>query len=147
MQQILLKVDAWREEQDVYYVYVFYNRHIGARTYRPTAIELLPINLHRFHRLRAEPWPSKNLPSFTMTPNALLRRLLRQYLFASIARACAESQAREHASRLAAMQAAERNLDERLTDLTARYRRARQTIITSELLDVIGGFEALTNVH
>jgi F-type H+-transporting ATPase subunit gamma len=45
------------------------------------------------------------------------------------------------------MQAAERNLDERLTDLTARYRRARQTIITSELLDVIGGFEALTNVH
>jgi F-type H+-transporting ATPase subunit gamma len=79
-----------------------------------------------------------------MPREALLSRLLRQYLFVSIFRACAESQASEHASRLAAMQAAERNLDTRLEEVTMTFRRARQDVITSELLDVVAGFEAIT---
>jgi F-type H+-transporting ATPase subunit gamma len=74
----------------------------------------------------------------------LLKHLLNQYLFVSIFRACAESQASEHASRLAAMQSAQRNLDERLEDVTRIFRRARQNVITSELLDVVAGFEAIT---
>jgi F-type H+-transporting ATPase subunit gamma len=75
---------------------------------------------------------------------ALIRQLLHQYLFVSIFRACAESQASEHASRLAAMQSAQRNLDERLEEVTMTFRRARQNVITSELLDVVSGFEAIT---
>ena len=71
--------------------------------------------------------------------------LLHQYLFVSIFRACAESQASEHSSRLAAMQSAQRNLDERLDEVTMTFRRARQNVITSELLDVVAGFEALTS--
>lgn len=59
-------------------------------------------------------------------------------------RACAESQASEHASRLAAMQAAQHNLDERLEEVALNFRRARQNVITSELLDVVSGFEAIT---
>jgi F-type H+-transporting ATPase subunit gamma len=84
------------------------------------------------------------LPTFTMAPDTLLERLLNQHLFVTIFRACAESQASEHASRLAAMQAAQRNLDERVSDVTMQFRRARQNVITSELLDVVAGFEALT---
>jgi F-type H+-transporting ATPase subunit gamma len=78
-----------------------------------------------------------------MDRDALLRRLLRQYLFAMIFRACAESHASEHASRLVAMQSAERNLDIRFDEVTATSRRARQTVITAELLDVVAGFEAI----
>ncbi|MCM0612452.1 F0F1 ATP synthase subunit gamma [Marinobacter sediminum] len=143
VQQILLKIDQWQEEAGLHYVYLFYNRHSRKRSYQPTGLQLLPMNLKRFKRLEEEPWPSHSLPTFTMERQALLHRLLDQYLFVSVFRACAESQASEHASRLAAMQSAERNLDERLGDVTMSYRRARQTVITSELLDLVSGFEAL----
>ncbi|MGD8742834.1 MAG: F0F1 ATP synthase subunit gamma [Granulosicoccaceae bacterium] len=144
VQQILLKVDEWREQAGVHYVYLFYNRHSGGKGYQPTGFELLPLNLQRFHRLQEEAWPSRSLPTYSMDPDVLLGRLLHQYLFVSIFRACAESQASEHSSRLAAMQSAERNLDERLMDVTRVFRRARQNAITSELLDVVAGFEAIT---
>jgi F-type H+-transporting ATPase subunit gamma len=144
VQQILLKVDEWREQTGVYYVYLFYNRHTGDSNYQPTGIELLPLSLNQFHRLQEESWPSNNLPTFSMDRGTLLRRLLHQYLFVSIFRACAESQASEHSSRLASMQRAERNLDNRLEEVTTEFRRARQSAITAELLDVVSGFEAIT---
>lgn len=144
VQQILLKLDEWREQTGVHHVYLFYNRHSGGQGYHPTGFGLLPINLNRFHRLEEETWPSRSLPTFSMDRDTLLRQLLRQYLFVTIFRGCAESQASEHASRLAAMQSAERNLDERLDEVTMTYRRARQNAITAELLDVVSGFEALT---
>jgi F-type H+-transporting ATPase subunit gamma len=67
---------------------------------------------------------------------------VRQHYFVVLFRACAESLAAEHGSRLAAMQAAEKNVDERLEEVTGRFRRVRQERITSELLDVVSGFEA-----
>jgi F-type H+-transporting ATPase subunit gamma len=51
--------------------------------------------------------------------------------------------ASENAARLAAMQAAEKNIEERLTVLNAEYRQQRQNVITGELLDIVSGFEAL----
>lgn len=144
VQQILLKVDEWRAQACVHHVYLFYNRHTGSRAYQPTALELLPLDLQRFQQLETGSWPSRSLPTFSMDRERLLSRLLRQYLFVTLFRACAESQASEHASRLAAMQAAQRNLDERLDEVTMTFRRARQNVITSELLDVVSGFEAIT---
>ena len=51
--------------------------------------------------------------------------------------------ASEQAARLASMQAAERNIEERLEEMQAQYRRRRQQAITEELLDVVAGFETL----
>ena len=68
----------------------------------------------------------------------------REYLFVSLFRACAESLASENASRLAAMQRAEKNIDELLEDLNRTFHRLRQSGIDEELFDVISGFEALT---
>ncbi len=144
VQKILFKIDEWREQAGVHYVFLFYNRHSGGKNYHPTGFELLPINLRRFHRLEEQAWPSRSLPTFSMDHEQLLTRLLHQYLFISIFRACAESQASEHASRLSAMQSAQRNLDERLEEVTMVFHRARQNAITSELLDVVAGFEAIT---
>jgi F-type H+-transporting ATPase subunit gamma len=144
VQQILLKLDDWRTQAGIEHVYLYYNRHSGGKGYTPTAIKLLPINLQRFHRLEEQPWPSRSLPTFSMNRDELLSQLLRQYLFVSIFRACAESQASEHASRLAAMQSAQQNLDERFEEVTMVFRRARQNVITAELLDIVSGFEALT---
>ena len=73
-----------------------------------------------------------------------LRALIREYLFVSLFRACAESLASENASRLAAMQRADKNIDELLEDLNRTFHRLRQSGIDEELFDVISGFEALT---
>lgn len=143
VQQILLKVDEWREQSGVDTVHLFYNRHAGGKGYQPTRFALLPIDLRRFHSIRQEPWPSRSLPTFTMNRERLIGRLLRQFLFVSTFRACAESQASEHAARLAAMQSAERSLDDRLDEVTMGFRRARQDAITAELLDVVSGYEAV----
>jgi F-type H+-transporting ATPase subunit gamma len=73
-----------------------------------------------------------------------LRALIREYLFVSFFRACAESLASENACRLAAMQRAEKNIEELLEDLDGRFHRLRQSSIDEELFDVISGFEALS---
>jgi F-type H+-transporting ATPase subunit gamma len=141
--QILVTIDTWQVEAEVASVHLFYNRRrSGART-SPMAQRLLPVDLHRFHRLEEEPWPSRVLPTFSMDPPRLFAALVRQYLFVSLFRACAESQAAEHASRLNAMRSASRNLDDRQTELVGEFRRRRQAVITAELLDVVSGYEAL----
>ena len=72
-----------------------------------------------------------------------LRALIREYLFVSLFRACAESLASENASRLAAMQRADKNIDELLEGLNGTFHRLRQSGIDEELFDVVSGFEAL----
>jgi F-type H+-transporting ATPase subunit gamma len=62
---------------------------------------------------------------------------------AGLYRACAESLASENASRLAAMQRTDKNIDELLDDLNRTFHRLRQNGIDEELFDVISGFEAL----
>jgi F-type H+-transporting ATPase subunit gamma len=72
-----------------------------------------------------------------------LRALIHEYLFVSLFHACTESLASENASRLAAMQRAEKNIDELLEELNSVFHRLRQSGIDEELFDVISGFEAL----
>ena len=72
-----------------------------------------------------------------------LGTLIREYLFISLFRACAESLASENASRLAAMERADKNIDELLETLHGTFHRLRQSGIDEELFDVISGFEAL----
>jgi F-type H+-transporting ATPase subunit gamma len=90
-------------------------------------------------------WPSKRLPEVLDGGTAPLLAFVREYLFVSLFRACAESLASENASRLAAMQRAEKNIDELLEDLNRSFHRLRQSSIDEELFDVISGFEALAS--
>ena len=72
-----------------------------------------------------------------------MRALVREYLFVTLFRACAESLASENASRLATMQCTEKNIDELREELNRTFHRLRQSAIDEELLDVISGFEGL----
>ncbi len=73
----------------------------------------------------------------------ILGALIREYLFISLFKACAESLASENASRLAAMQRAEENIGELLEELTQTAHRVRQSTIDEELFDVISGYESV----
>ena len=70
-----------------------------------------------------------------------------EYLFVSLFRACAESLASENASRLAALQRADKNIDELREHLTGTFHRLRQSGIEEELFDVTSGFESLSGPH
>lgn len=86
-------------------------------------------------------WPSPSLPSYRLPAPALLAALIRQHLFASVFRAIAEAMATENAARLALMQQAEQNVEERLSALRQEIAHQRQETITSELMDLISGHE------
>ncbi len=113
------------------------------RSMSPSAQRLLPLDETWRRELAELPWPTKNLPEVLGSDTATLRALIREYLFISLFRACAESLASENASRLAAMERAERNIDELLETLHGTFHRLRQSGIDEELFDVISGFEAL----
>jgi F-type H+-transporting ATPase subunit gamma len=76
-------------------------------------------------------------------PGALLDRLVPMYLEISILRALYESQASEFGARMTAMDSATKNAKEMISTLTLQYNRARQAAITKELMEIIGGAEAL----
>jgi len=113
----------------------------------PSFRGLLPVEPEFLADLKARPWRSHSLPTFSMAPSALFGALIRNHIFASVFRAAAEAIAAENAARLALMQQAERSIDDRLSELLATMRSARQSEITNELLDVIAGFEALSHVQ
>lgn len=141
VQQILLKIDEWRREQNVEQIVLFYNRHELHYAYQPHMIRLWPIYSHFFTDILKEPWPTNMLPTYSMASEPLFAALIRQYFFVTLFRACAESLASEHASRLMSMQTAEKNIQERLQQLDSSYRQQRQDAITEELLDIVAGFE------
>ena len=75
---------------------------------------------------------------------ALLERLVPMYVEISILRALYESMASELGARMTAMDAATKNASEMINDLTLQYNQARQAAITTELLEIISGAEALS---
>lgn len=139
---VIERVEDWRG-RGVDHVLLVHNRRGRETAAAPTVHQMLPLPAPWLERLRHESWPSRSLPQFRTEPSRLFAGLLRQHLFVTVFRAAAESLASEHASRLASMQAAERNIDERLEELQSAYRQQRQRAITDELLDLVAGFEAL----
>jgi F-type H+-transporting ATPase subunit gamma len=111
--------------------------------YEPVKQRLLPLDAKWQSTFGRIQWPTKLLPEALGSFETTLRALIREYLFVSLYKACAESLASENACRLAAMQRAQRNIDELLERLRMVFNQTRQTTIDEELFDVIAGFEAL----
>jgi len=126
-------------------VFLFHHRLVSTSIYRPHFVRPLPINPRQLAAVQAAGWPAPTLPTFSLPWADLFSALLRQHLFVILFRAYAESLASENVARLMAMQTAERNIEDRLTELTGHYHRQRQNNITGELLDIVSGFEALSD--
>jgi len=142
--QILVESEARQRHGEVTELHLFHNRPTSGAVYAPVGQRLLPLDEHWQRKLAELPWPTRNLPEVMSGGTATLRALIREYLFVSIFQACAESLESENASRLAAMQRADKNIDELLEDLNRTFHRLRQDGIDEELFDVISGFEALS---
>jgi F-type H+-transporting ATPase subunit gamma len=143
VQDITVLLEEWRFKKQIEHMHLFYSEYRSGATYQPKTLRILPIDEVWLRTLKQRKWESRTLPIFTMAWEDIFRALIREYLFVSIYRAFANSLASENASRLAAMQSAEKNIEERLEELFLHFHRQRQMTITEELLDIVSGFEAL----
>lgn len=143
---LLSAIEKNRSELHINRILLFYNRPTSGATYEPHGLQLWPFSRQYLLDLERRRWPTRQIPMGLMPWRSLLSSLIRQFLFVALYRAFAASLAAENASRLAAMQSAESNIDERLDELNSHYRRQRQSTITSEMLDVVSGSEALKDL-
>ncbi len=142
--QIQIKSEARRAKGDYARLYVFHNRSQAASQYEPVSQHLLPLDAAWQKGLANVPWPSRTLPDITSGSTRTLRALIREYLFISLFRACAKSLASENASRLSAMERADKNINDVLETLHSTFHRLRQSSIDEELFDVVAGYESLS---
>lgn len=124
-------------EQKVDKVILIYTHFVSMIQYQPSELTLLPVT----------PPEGTKLPQaeylYEPDPVTLLQNILPRYIGRQILRALLESSASELAARMTAMDSATKNADDLLTALKLLYNKVRQAAITNEILEVVGGAEAL----
>ena len=122
-------------------LYLLYNEFVNVAVHRPTVVRLFPLpSIGREEEIE----PDKRLDYiYEPSEEALLEKLLPMYVHVLIYRALVETSAGENGARMAAMDNATRNCEDLIQSLTLKYNKVRQSAITAELMDIVGGTEAL----
>jgi F-type H+-transporting ATPase subunit gamma len=123
-------------------LYLIYNQFVNVSVQKPTVVRLFP--LPSIGNTDADIEPDKRL-DYTYEPSdeVLLHKLLPMYVHVLVFRALLETSAGENGARMAAMDNATSNCEELISSLTLKMNKARQAAITAELMDIVGGTEAL----
>jgi len=119
-------------------VFLAYAKFISVLKSQPAVVQLLPL-------VQPAPSDQHQRAAYEFEPNAeeLLNTLLPQYVEVLIYRSLVESLASEQAARMIAMKSATDSASDMITGLTRQYNNARQASITSQLLEVVSGADAL----
>lgn len=131
-----------RGEFDV--AHLFYARFVSALVQEPTGRQIIPVPLDVVGR--ASPSPTSGGDAVTQyepSEEAILAELLPRNVAIQIFRALQENAASEQGSRMNAMDNATRNAGDMINRLSIQYNRTRQAAITTELVEIISGAEAL----
>lgn len=139
---VLIKIDEVMQPEKISHVYLFYSQKRGTSV-KPNASLLVPMGEGWLEDLKKEKWNSRRFPTFTMPAGALFSSLVQERLLIELSTAVTDALTAEHHTRLMTMQAAEKNIDENLERMNLEYQQKRQENITTELLDVVSGAEAL----
>ncbi|BBO85817.1 ATP synthase subunit gamma [Desulfosarcina ovata subsp. sediminis] len=143
--EIVLAIEKWWSAKKMETFFICHHVLGAQGGYAPVFQRVLPLDETWAEEHRRTTWPGRCLPMLSASRETMFAHLFRQYLFIFLYRALTQSLASENAARLVAMQAAEKNILETLDDLTGQFREQRQTAITAELLDIVSGFEALSD--
>ena len=129
------------EEGEVDQVQLVYTRFLSAGSQKVTNSQLLPLEKQTLEDMAAE-GPEADY-EYEPSPEGILERLLPRYVEARVYAALLEAAASEHAARQRAMKAATDNAEELTQTLSIEANKVRQAGITTEIMDVVGGAEAL----
>jgi len=128
-----------KEEYDE--LYLIYNQFVNVSVQKPTVVRLFPLPSIGED---ADVDPDRLLDyAYEPSAEALLERLLPMYVHVLVYRALLETSAGENGARMAAMDNATSNCEDLISTLTLKMNKARQAAITAELMDIVGGTEAL----
>jgi F-type H+-transporting ATPase subunit gamma len=122
-------------------LYMLYTSFVSMARQQPTLVKLLPIEPPRTVQEAVTAQGAEYL--FEPSAEALLIELLPKHISVQIYNAFLQNETSEHAARMAAMDNASKNCKELIENLTLVYNKARQASITAELMDIVGGAEAL----
>ncbi len=131
-------------EYDV--AHLFFARFQSALVQEPTGIQIIPVPLHNDNGALASPSGTGGALSavdYEPDEEAILADLLPRNVAIQVFRALLENAASEQGSRMTAMDNATRNAGDMINKLTVLYNRTRQAAITTELIEIIAGAEAL----
>ncbi len=128
-------------------LYLVYNEFKSAMTQRVVAEPLFPLQPSQSSTRASEvpDWERDREYLFEPDKETLLEVLVPMYIEITVFRALLESMASELGARMTAMDSATKNASEMIAKLTLQYNRARQAAITTELMEIIGGAEALSH--
>jgi F-type H+-transporting ATPase subunit gamma len=126
-------------------VILLFSEFRSAISQKPAFQQVLPIDTGGTATAAADDGAARSIVDMIYEPSreALLERLLPMYVEVSVFRAMLESNASEHGARMSAMDSATNNAKKMIGSLTLQYNRARQAAITKELMEIIGGAEAI----
>ena len=141
---LLFEIESQHTSHGVGEVRIYRNAPLTRSNYETRSARLLPLDRSWRDGLTSLPWPGKPLPEMIGGGAASQGALISEYLFVSLYQACAASCAAENSARLAAMQRAEKNIDDQRRVLDLEHNHKRQSMIDEELFDLISGFEALS---
>jgi F-type H+-transporting ATPase subunit gamma len=127
-------------EGEVDEIYAIFTDFVSAAVQRPQAVRFIPLVVEEGTERPPAPIP---MYVFEPDPEAVLDALLPRYIAARVYTAMLESAASEQAARRRAMSAATDNAEELIEVLTRQYNQARQAAITQEIMEIVGGAEAL----
>ena len=128
-----------KEEYDE--LYLIYNQFVNVSVQKPTVVRLFPLPSIGQD---VDVDPDKRIDySYEPSEEVLLQKLLPMYVHVLVYRALLETSAGENGARMAAMDNATSNCEELISSLTLKMNKARQAAITAELMDIVGGTEAL----
>lgn len=142
-QRLLIEVGRLQETGRCCRLILIYNELLTGFRYRETRRDLLPFEFGRFRNLPGDAAPFATLPQPSPSARKLIHSLLPEYFLAELCLCIAHSSASENAARLMAMESGARSIDDRIELLTEEYHRRRQEEITTELIDVLTGSEAV----
>jgi F-type H+-transporting ATPase subunit gamma len=124
--------------------HLFYAKFVSALVQVPTGIQIVPVPLSTIPGAEAKPnAPAEAVTEYEPDEEAILADLLPRNVAIQIFRALLENAASEQGSRMNAMDNATRNAGDMITRLSIQYNRTRQAAITTELVEIISGAEAL----
>ena len=124
-------------------VHLMYNEFRSVAVQRVKREQLLPIESTDAQEGQAGGEGATGDYIYEPSPEAILAALLPRHVITQVYRALMESVAGEYGARMTAMEAATKNAKEMISVLSIQYNKARQERITKELLDIVGGAEAL----
>ena len=124
-------------------VWMVYGEFVSMGHQPPRSLRLLPLTTPEAEQTEESPAGAGSDYLYEPREDLLLAELLPSYVKVQVYRGLLDTAASEHAARMAAMDNATRNCNELINTLTLLYNKTRQASITSELIDIVGGAEAL----